>query len=130
AGSYNVAIACGVESMTRVPMGSSAANGPGKPFGPVMMRRYNDVRFNQGISAEMMAERWKLDRASLDLYSLRTIARQRMRPSKDGFAARFCPLLFRKKTEPRFKSRATRASVPIPHREKWRRSRLSSSRMV
>ncbi|HKF23235.1 MAG TPA: thiolase family protein [Candidatus Angelobacter sp.] len=70
AGSYEIAIACGVESMTRVPMGSSAANGPGKPFGPAMMRRYNNARFNQGISAEMMAERWKLDRASLDAYSL------------------------------------------------------------
>jgi len=39
AGSYDVVIACGVESMSRVPMGASAANGPGKPFGPAMMRR-------------------------------------------------------------------------------------------
>src|SRR6267154_44402 len=60
AGSYDVVIACGVESMTRVPMGSSAKNGPGKPFGPAMMRRYHEVQFNQGISAEMLAERWKL----------------------------------------------------------------------
>src|SRR6267154_5864917 len=40
AGSYDIAIACGVESMSRVPMGAAAANGPGKPFGPSMMRRY------------------------------------------------------------------------------------------
>src|SRR5579884_2660266 len=51
AGSYDIAIACGVECMTRVPLGSSAASGPGKPFGPAMMKRYNDVVFNQGISA-------------------------------------------------------------------------------
>jgi acetyl-CoA acyltransferase len=87
AGSYNVAIACGVESMTRVPMGSSAANGPGKPFGPVMMRRYNDVRFNQGISAEMMAERWTLDRASLDLYSLES-HRRAARATEQGWFCR------------------------------------------
>src|SRR5689334_12792861 len=46
AGAYDIAIACGVESMTRVPMGASAA-APGKPFGPAMMRRYNNVHFNQ-----------------------------------------------------------------------------------
>src|SRR5436305_5483989 len=72
AGSYDIAIACGVESMSRVPMGSAAAAGPGKPFGPAMMRRYNDVRFNQGTSAEMLAERWKLDRRRLDEFSLQS----------------------------------------------------------
>jgi len=87
AGSYSVAIACGVESMTRVPMGSSAANGPGKPFGPAMMRRYNDVRFNQGISAEMMAERWRLDRASLDQYSLES-HRRAARATEQGWFCR------------------------------------------
>src|SRR5450631_2296344 len=53
AGSYDITIACGVESMTRVPMGASVASGPGRPFGPAVMKRYNDSRFNQGISAEM-----------------------------------------------------------------------------
>jgi acetyl-CoA acyltransferase len=70
AGSYDIAIACGVESMTRVPMGASVASGPGRPFGPAMMKRYNNSHFNQGVSAEMMAERWHLDRAALDAYSL------------------------------------------------------------
>src|SRR6185312_8981836 len=70
AGSYDIAIGCGVESMTRVPMGASAANGPGKPFGPAMMKRYNGVHFNQGISAEVLAERYKLTRQCLDQYSL------------------------------------------------------------
>src|SRR5262249_58633767 len=57
AGSYDIVIACGVESMTRVPMGSSAKNGPGKPFGPAVMKRYNNVQFNQGLSAEMLSAR-------------------------------------------------------------------------
>ncbi|MFI5103752.1 MAG: thiolase family protein [Terriglobales bacterium] len=87
AGSYDVAIACGVESMTRVPMGSSAASGPGKPFGDVMRRRYNNAPFNQGISAEMMAERWKLDRESLDRYSLES-HRRAARASDEGFFCR------------------------------------------
>src|SRR3984893_10019785 len=52
AGSYDIVIACGVECMTRVPMGSSGA-GPGKPFGPHVAERYHHVQFNQGIGAEM-----------------------------------------------------------------------------
>jgi acetyl-CoA acyltransferase len=87
AGSYQIAIACGVESMTRVPMGSSAANGPGKPFGPAMLRRYNNARFNQGISAEMMAERWDLDRTSLDAYSLES-HRRAARATEQGWFCR------------------------------------------
>src|SRR6516225_6023090 len=87
AGSYDLIIACGVESMTRVPMGASAANGPGRPFGPAMMRRYNNAQFNQGISAEMMAERWKLDRASLDRYSLES-HRRAARATEQGWFCR------------------------------------------
>ena len=87
AGSYDVVIACGVESMSRVPMGASAANGPGRPFGPAMMRRYNNVQFNQGISAEMMAERWKLDRESLDRYSLES-HRRAARATEQGWFCR------------------------------------------
>jgi acetyl-CoA acyltransferase len=86
AGSYDIAIACGVECMTRVPMGSSAANGPGKPFGPAMERRYNNVVFNQGIGAEMMAERWKITREELDVYSLES-HRRAARATEEG---RFC----------------------------------------
>jgi acetyl-CoA acyltransferase len=87
AGSYDVAIACGVECMTRVPMGSSASNGPGKPFGPAVMRRYNNTRFNQGISAEMMAERWGLERAALDAYSLES-HRRAARATEQGWFCR------------------------------------------
>jgi acetyl-CoA acetyltransferase family protein len=87
AGSYEVVIACGVESMTRVPMGAAAANGPGKPFGPVMMGRYDNAQFNQGISAEMIAERWKLDRACLDRFSLES-HRRAARASDQGWFCR------------------------------------------
>ncbi|PYP89464.1 MAG: steroid 3-ketoacyl-CoA thiolase [Candidatus Angelobacter sp. Gp1-AA117] len=87
AGSYDIAIACGVESMSRVPMGSAAAAGPGKPFGPAMMRRYNNVHFNQGISAEMLAERWKLERCKLDEFSLES-HRRAARATEQGYFQR------------------------------------------
>ena len=87
AGSYDIAIACGVESMSRVPMGSAAAAGPGKPFGPAMMRRYNNVHFNQGISAEMLAERWKLERRKLDEFSLES-HRRAARATEQGYFQR------------------------------------------
>src|ERR1051326_6419696 len=41
AGAYDVVIAAGVESMSRVPMGTSIGIG-GQPFGPTMMKRYID----------------------------------------------------------------------------------------
>jgi acetyl-CoA acyltransferase len=85
AGSYDIAIACGVECMSRVPMGSNGA-GPGQPFGPRLLRRYNDVVFHQGIGAEMMAERWKITRTELDEFSLQSHARA-ARATEEG---RFC----------------------------------------
>ena len=66
AGAYDVAIAAGVESMSRVPMGITAQQGPGKPFGPMMVERYARSLVPQGISAEMVAEKWGLSRDYLD----------------------------------------------------------------
>jgi acetyl-CoA acetyltransferase family protein len=66
AGVYDVVVAAGVESMTRVPMGISFSQGPGKPFGPKMSARYDHLLVPQGISAEMIAEHWSLGREELD----------------------------------------------------------------
>ena len=85
AGSYDIAIACGVECMSRVPMGSNGA-GPGKPFGPMVAKRYINVVFNQGIGAEMMAERWKITREEADVFSLES-HRRAARATEEG---RFC----------------------------------------
>ena len=65
AGQYDVVIAGGVESMSRVPMFSNMAGGEG-PFGPKMLARYNNQLVMQGVSAEMIAERWGLSRQQLD----------------------------------------------------------------
>jgi len=64
AGQADAVIAGGVESMSRVPMFSNTAGGDG-PFGPRMQQRYPGL-VNQGISAEMIADQWKLSRAHLD----------------------------------------------------------------
>lgn len=66
AGAYDVVIAGGVESMSRVPMGITASQGPGMPFGPKMLDRYSHGLVPQGISAEMIAEKWGATRERLD----------------------------------------------------------------
>ena len=71
-GQADVVVAGGVESMSRVPMGSTRAEavGAGAPLGPRYLERYGGVFPNQGIGAEMIAERWGFSRTQLDEYSL------------------------------------------------------------
>ncbi|OBJ68086.1 thiolase family protein [Mycobacterium sp. 1274756.6] len=69
AGHYDVAVAGGVESMSRTPMGSSLANG-GRPYSKIYLDRYDGVVPNQGIGAEMVAEQWGFSRTQLDEFSL------------------------------------------------------------
>ena len=64
AGVCDVTIAAGVESMSRVPMGSTVIQGPGSPFPPELLEEYNLV--NQGLAAEMIAEQWHIDRDAAD----------------------------------------------------------------
>jgi acetyl-CoA acyltransferase len=68
AGQYDVVVAGGVESMSRVPMGSSV-NGQ-NPLGPSFLERYNGVFPNQGVGAEMISEQWGFSRQQLDEYSI------------------------------------------------------------
>lgn len=69
-GQYDVAIACGVESMSRVPLGSSVAGA--NPYGSRMRERYPEGLVNQGVSAELIAQKWSLDRDALDEFSARS----------------------------------------------------------
>lgn len=68
AGHYDVVIAGGVESMSRTPMGASLANG-GHPYPDAFRNRYSQTP-NQGVGAEMIAERWGFSRTDLDQFSL------------------------------------------------------------
>src|SRR5207248_7604806 len=69
-GRYDGAVAGGVEVMTRVPMGSSIGSNVGFPFGPKFLKRYEGQPINQGLGAEMIAEKWGLTREQLDEFSL------------------------------------------------------------
>lgn len=75
AGAYDIVVAGGVEVMTRTPMGSTGVGG--EAFGPLVHERYADREsfghhglVNQGISAELIAERWGLSRDDLDAFAL------------------------------------------------------------
>ncbi len=66
-GAYDIAVAAGVESMSRVPMGSSATTG--RPFGEKLRERYQNNLIPQGLSAEMIADRWDIPREEMDGYA-------------------------------------------------------------
>jgi acetyl-CoA acyltransferase len=74
-GAYDMAVAAGVEVMSMVPMGSSAMTpNTGVPFGDRMTARYEEVGglVPQGISAELIADKWDLSREDLDTYAARS----------------------------------------------------------
>ncbi|MDI2027734.1 thiolase family protein [Saccharopolyspora sp. TS4A08] len=80
AGAYDIAIAAGVESMSRVPMGS--ARGDADPHGPEVRARFPGL-VPQGISAELVAAKWKLSRSELDEYAARSHERAAAAPFGD-----------------------------------------------
>ncbi len=69
-GQQDVVVAGGVEVMSRVPLGSARATG--MPYGPKVLARYDGFSFNQGTSAELIAQQWDLSRTRLDEYSARS----------------------------------------------------------
>jgi acetyl-CoA acetyltransferase family protein len=98
AGAYDIVIAAGVESMSRVPMGTSAGIG-GTPFGPTMMERYRKANLygagglvQQGISAEIIAEKWKLSREALDTFSAGSQQRAAAAARNGWFANEIAPV--------------------------------------
>jgi len=70
AGVCDVTIAGGVESMTRVPMGSTVVQGPGHPFPPELTELYDMVP--QGISAELVARKYGIERKAMDEFSVQS----------------------------------------------------------
>jgi acetyl-CoA acyltransferase len=69
-GQQDVVVAGGVEVMSRVPLGS--ARSTGMPYGPKVLERYDGFSFNQGISAELICQKWGFDRTGVDEYSARS----------------------------------------------------------
>ena len=91
AGMYDVVIAAGVESMTRVPMGSTA-QGPGASFGPKMINRYSHGLVPQGISAEMIADKWGISRQRLDEIAVDSHERAARATAEGRFADEIVPV--------------------------------------
>ena len=91
-GAYDVVIAGGVESMTRVPMGSSYMQGPGAPFGSQMLKRYDNGLVHQGISADLVAQKWEISRRELDEFSLESHHRAARATAEGRFSSQIVPI--------------------------------------
>lgn len=92
AGHRDVVIAGGVESMTRVPMGSARRAGPGEAFGPRVTERYQRTGFSQGEGAEVLAQRWNLSRHDVDAYALESHHRAAAAIDGGGFDQEIHPV--------------------------------------
>ena len=96
AGAYDIAIAAGVESMTRTPMGSSVVRELGYPFGPRMMQRYTETGLpGQGIGAEMIADQWGISREELDAFSAQSHQRAARATAEGRFENEIVPVAVR-----------------------------------
>jgi acetyl-CoA acyltransferase len=92
AGAYDVVIAAGIESMSRVPMGASVADGKyGFPFGPMMTGRYPDL-VPQGISAELISEKWGISREANDAFSAQSHQRAARATEEGRFEREILPI--------------------------------------
>jgi acetyl-CoA acyltransferase len=91
-GQYDVVVAGGVESMSRVPMGSSRGTGAANPSGSGLETLFKGVPPNQGIGAEMIAERWRLSRTQLDEYSLASHQKAAAAIDEGRFAGQIVPV--------------------------------------
>ncbi|ADP82201.1 thiolase family protein [Pseudofrankia inefficax] len=90
AGQYDVVVAGGVESMSRVPMFSALLDED--PLGSEFLARYGGVAPNQGIGAEMIAERWGFSRTQLDEFSLASHEKAAAAQDDGRFDAQIAPV--------------------------------------
>jgi len=81
-GQQDVVVAGGVEVMSRVPLGSARATG--MPYGPRVLARYHGFSFNQGVSAEKIAQKWGFTRTELDAFA--ALSHERAAAAQDNGA--------------------------------------------
>src|SRR4051795_6932133 len=92
AGAYDVVVAAGIESMTRVPMGASVVDGKyGFPFGPMMTGRYPNL-VPQGISAELISEKWGISREENDAFAVQSHLRAAKATEEGRFDREIMPV--------------------------------------
>ena len=90
AGAMDVAIGAGVESMSRVPIGSTTEPGPGEAYGPLYRERFELI--HQGECAEEIARRWNIEREEMDEFALRSHQRAARATEEGRFADEIVPL--------------------------------------
>ncbi|MEI8239395.1 MAG: thiolase family protein [Actinomycetota bacterium] len=96
AGAYDIVVAAGVEVMTRVPMGSAMADGKyGFPFGPGVNARYapEGGLVPQGISAELIADKWGITRDDMDAFGARSQHLARRATDEGRFLGQIIPVM-------------------------------------
>lgn len=93
AGAYDVAVAAGVEVMTRTPMGASVVKGMGFPFSETMQNRYEETGLPpQGIGAEMIADEYGLSREDLDAFGAESQRRAAVATAEGRFENEIVPV--------------------------------------
>ena len=93
AGAYDVAIAAGVEVMTRTPMGASVVKGMGFPFSETMQNRYEETGLPpQGIGAEMIADEYGFTREDLDAFGAESQRRAAVATAEGRFENEIVPV--------------------------------------
>jgi len=83
-GAMDIVIGAGVESMSRVPIGSTTDPGPGEAYGPTVFARFEFI--HQGLSAEEIARRWKIGRDEMDTFALQSHRRAALAQDEGRFA--------------------------------------------
>ena len=91
AGAYDIAIACGVESMTRAPMASNASGGTG-PFSPAFLEACAGQLLTQFEVAQILARKWGIDREAMDAFALESHRRAAAATDGGGFAGEIVPV--------------------------------------
>jgi acetyl-CoA C-acetyltransferase/acetyl-CoA acyltransferase len=90
AGAYDIVIACGVESMSRVPMGSARIGQ--NPFSPSVLARYAPGMIGQGVSAELVAAKWDISREEMDAYAAQSHQRAAAARAAGHFRSEIIPV--------------------------------------
>ncbi|MDQ1519045.1 MAG: acetyl-CoA acyltransferase, partial [Actinomycetota bacterium] len=91
AGAYDIAIACGVESMTRAPMSSNARGGDG-PFSGAFLENTNNTLGIQFWVAQVLADKWGITREEMDAFALESHARAAENTDNGFFAGEIVPV--------------------------------------
>jgi acetyl-CoA acyltransferase len=89
-GAMEIAIGAGIESMSRVPIGSTTEPGPGEAYGPLYLERFELI--HQGECAEEIARRWKIGREEMDRFALSSHQRAARATDEGRFANEIVPL--------------------------------------